>query len=369
LLLPERKVFSFLQRSLLDGVLPNPDTVLNHFFHTSSPLLNEPGFTLARFQRANSFYQRLNYKPMIFHMCNDATALRRLLTWRQPDNALLGLNTLADIRCPDTLEELEALVAHYGIAAEVNVLLLCPLDPSKPSFVLGLFPQQHLQCADIHLQRWATAEEHLERFGMYVVTHGVDGAAPHLLAEKVRQPHCTLPPTTSAFHSKPPAPDLQSHHSSERTKVLSFCVPSLDGHASIIIEAPARIIATSFGPIMLPDLHYQDFCHEGSKLRVRVCGRKAHGVTLGNGRADITSLMRDYESHLWCQMMVGVRKNDVDPSRDPMNLPAFFRLTSNDVLAFLQVRATDSLRTEPALTKNAAHLSLEQLQYVFEICV
>jgi hypothetical protein len=43
---------------------------------------------------------------------------------------------------PDTLEELQALVDRYGLASEVDILMLCPLDTSFPPFVLlsDIFP-------------------------------------------------------------------------------------------------------------------------------------------------------------------------------------------------------------------------------------
>ncbi len=69
-------------------------------------------------------------------MCNDATALRKTMTWQEVDNTLHGLNTLADVRCPDMLDELEAITAWHGMVSEIDVLLLCPLDPTLPPFVV-----------------------------------------------------------------------------------------------------------------------------------------------------------------------------------------------------------------------------------------
>ena len=329
-----------MQHTLFDGALPSPDTVLVHQFQKSSPLINEPGFTLERFECALKFYLELGYTLRFFHMPNDATAVRLGIVWRQRDNVVVGLHTLADIRCPDTLEALEQLVKQYGFATEVDVLLLSPLDPTLPSFVLGLFPQQHLVKAQVHLRRWAVAEELLERFGMFVVMHGADGAAPHLLAQKTRQPN--------ACREQPHDPPLDCHHSVPRDHLLWFDAPSLRGGAPERVSTPARLVSsqlpshTTTTRFMLGDFHSQDHCHLGAKLRVRECGRDGHGVTLGNGRAVISLLSEDVNSSLWKQMMIDIRPSDFDPRRDPMNLPAFFRLTSPDVLAFLHIRAEDS---------------------------
>ncbi len=96
---------------------------------------------------------------------------------------LLGLNTLADVWCPNKLDPLEQLMRQYGVATELDALLLCPLDPTLPPFMLAVFPQQHSVNARVHLLRWVFAEEQLARFGMFVITH----AAPHLPAEQTRQ--------------------------------------------------------------------------------------------------------------------------------------------------------------------------------------
>ncbi len=79
------------------------------------------------------------------------------------------------------------------MALEIDVVLLCPLDPTLPPFVLAVFPQQHMLSAHVHLRRWGILEQLLAERGMYVVTHGVDGAAPHLAAEQTRQPDASLP--------------------------------------------------------------------------------------------------------------------------------------------------------------------------------
>ncbi len=372
----ETKGYLFLQYTLFDGVLPGPDTVLAHHYAESSPLIHEPGFTTERFDRAREFFVTHKYGPMIFHMCNDATALRKTMTWREVDNTLHGLNTLADVRCPDTLDELEAIAARHGMASEADVLLLCPLDPMLPPFVLGVFPQQHLLGAHVHLRRWAVAEELLAERGMYVVTHGVDGAAPHLLAEQTRQPDASLPHGSAPTHISPLLRPLPTYHAHARTCTVSFLVPLLRGHGELFraVYAHARLITFRDVEVKLPDLHFQDFCHLGSKLRVRLCGRRAHGVTLGNGRASISLLQQEMQSDMWRQMLVGVCASDFDPQRDPMNLPAFFRLTSDAMLAYLRVRAPNApvpaappAAAAPRLasrSRDAASWTIAQLKYV-----
>ncbi len=372
----ETKGYLFLQHTLLDGVLPGTETVLAHHHLESSPLIHEPGISAARIDRAHDFFSLHKYAPMIFHMCNDATALRKTLSHRRADNTLHGLNTLDDVRCPDTLDDLEAIAARYGMASEIDVVLLCPLNPTLPPFVLAVFPQQHLLSAHVHLRRWGVLEQLLAERGMYVVTHGVDGAAPHLVAEQTRQPDASLP------HGSAPMPATSlprrlasfTYHADQRTHTLSLLVPVLCGHGELFqaVHAPARLIPFRGEQVLLPDLHFQDFCHLGSKLRVRLCGRHAHGVILGNGRASIFLLLQEMNSDLWRLMAVGARAGDFDPQRDPMNLPAFFRLTSDDMLAYLRVRAQTLPAQAPAVvvpsvasrSADAMHWTTAQLRYV-----
>ncbi len=155
----------------------------------------------------------------------------------------------------------------------------------------------------------------------------------------------------------------------------SLLVPLLRGHGELFraVHAPARPILFRGAEVLLPDLHFQDFCHLGSKLRVRLCGRRAHGVILGSGRASIFLLLQEMNSAVWRLMMVGARASDFDPQRDPMNLPAFFRLTSDEMLAYLQARAQSVPAQAPAAavpsvasrSADAMQWTSAQLKYVF----
>jgi hypothetical protein len=262
-----------------------------------------------------------------------------------------GLVTYHDVRCPETVEELQELINSVGLASEVDVLLLCPLNPILPAFVLAVFPQLHQPDANVYLARWTTAEYHLQQRGLFIVSHAADGAAPHLRAQKARQPYSIL----SASSATPPASLLAT-----RDKLLWFEVPSLwqprAGEAPNVVKvtAPARIVTVAGRTsILLPDLHFQDFCHLGAKLRMRVCGRNMHGVTIGNGRADISLLSNELGSRLWKQMLINIRKDDFDPRRDPMNVPAFFRLTSATTLSFLRL-CQDDERSSASAPSSAA---------------
>jgi hypothetical protein len=164
---------------------------------------------------------------------------------------------------------------------------------------------------------------------------------------------------------------MHTYHAVARDKLLWFDVPTLETGGILKVKAPARriqivlIAGESAHEILLPDLHFQDFCHLGAKLRVRLCGRNGHGLTIGAGRAVVELLRNEATSALWLQLAIDVHIDDFDPKRDPMNLPAFFRLISPGVLALLTVCSHNH---PPPLHRisvtTTQDLSLPKIQYV-----
>jgi hypothetical protein len=135
-----RAVHDFLANTLFVGGFSQIPTMLKRQMDTLSPLV-EPGFSMERFALAARFYEQLEYKHRFFSSCNDATAIRAAVTCRLQDNVLLGLGTMEDVRCGPTMRDIEAAALQHGIATQVDIHLLNPLDPMLPSFVLGIFPQ------------------------------------------------------------------------------------------------------------------------------------------------------------------------------------------------------------------------------------
>ncbi len=86
----------------------------------------------------------------------------------------------------------------------------------------------------------------------------------------------------------------------------------------------------------MPDLHFQDPSHLGTKFKSRVLTREGHGVRIGNGRAKI-AILRDAISGQGplAETTLGVRRDDLDPKQDPMDVPAFLRLVGAPVIDYL----------------------------------
>jgi hypothetical protein len=88
------------------------------------------------------FYRSLGYKPSIFHLSADATATRQELQLRS-DDIVVGLAVsddelhLANLVMGDRLSKLVGMIEQHGFATQLYVVLLTPLDPSLPSFVLA----------------------------------------------------------------------------------------------------------------------------------------------------------------------------------------------------------------------------------------
>lgn len=74
-------------------------------------------------------------------------------------------------------------LAKYGLATQVEVFLVGPLDPRAPRFVVGVLAQTAGATAATTTQRWATIEDALQRFGLYVVCTGVDGGGSNVAAQ------------------------------------------------------------------------------------------------------------------------------------------------------------------------------------------
>jgi hypothetical protein len=345
----------------LDGVLPSEDTLLADRVMRHSPLLNEPGFTLDRFTRVREFYQQQQgYRLPLFHVCNDATVLRQQLTWRASDNAVHGLITLRDVRCPDSIAGIAQLVEQYGgIASEADVLLLCPYNGNVPPFPLAVFPQYHGVKAEAHMQRWALADHLLAEQGLFVCSHGCDGDSAHMKSFSILQPGCFMDGVNSANDNSQSDTAGFHHRTEPRTHRLWYDVTQLDG-SKARVSAPARLVQLQLAEgqpaawVLIPDLHFQDFAHEGLKCRSRLCGRDGHGVEIGNGRAEIKTLIDKIGDSVELLEVLHLRKGDLMPKVDPMNIASFWRLFSKEVILYLRTLVEDDDAAAAAAVAAAA---------------
>jgi len=299
---------SFVANTLY-GALPSRrhvlDTRLAH-----SDVLVEPGFQLSRASAAARFYGRLGYTGP-FTTSEDGTACREEATVRMRDYAILGLCTLAAVVTGDTLQEMIAALVTHGLARQVAVLLLNPLDTRLPSFVLGVFPQRSTACASVLKERWGLLRPLLDAVGVHVVGHGADGDAAQLRALLDRADSAALGDKAFSFHQ----------------------VPSIIGPA-FHVSAPARPL--SLPRLDVPDLGFEDCVHLALKLRGRILNRNGAGVWLGDGVASLRTLQAALadQASARVEINLGLRKSDLNPV-DRMNYPAVQRLLQPTVREFL----------------------------------
>lgn len=312
----------------LFGALPGRRYTLQRKLKNADVLI-EPGLSLSRMAAARRFYDQLGYKARLFATSNDATATRQEATVRLADNALHGLCTLAALTAGETLQHMIEQVVKYGLARQVDVLLLNPLDTRLPSFVLGVFPQRATPEAAVLKERWEVSRQHLDAVGLHVLAHGADGDPPQLSA-------------------------LLQRASSAATgnKAFTFLqVPSITG-GSFSVSAPARRVALPHlgipEPILVLDASFEDSVHLGLKLRGRVLNRDGAGVWIGDGVASLRTLQEALEDQASVRLEVNlsVRKSDLNP-KDRMNWPAAERLLQPVVQTFLLTAASAQAAAAP----------------------
>lgn len=316
-----------MQRTMFDGMLPSLETVMQYHFASSAvAFLRDPGFTIDCCMSAKAYFTAAGYKSQLFHLCNDAVRLRPEVSWDQATDSVVGLCTLEQQRCPQTLTELSVLVAKHRIATEADVLVLCPLDPALPGFVVGIFPQTGNQKTSMHLQRRDVICNQLAALGMYVVSHGADGDAAQLSAMKQRA-------YKELRNLDPTRPGCALFIELANIPQLDEQLGSLQCPAQL-----AKLNTNNGGPpvdVLLPELYGQDTCHLASKLRGRVTNRGGRSLHLGDGIVDI-NLLRNLCCNSTSAATLGLQQFDFEHKRDPMNVTAFFRLTSDTVLFYLR---------------------------------
>jgi hypothetical protein len=136
---------------------------------------------------ALQFYRPLSYCLPFFYASTDATALRSQITCRLQDNAIFGLATLNDLRCPATLDGLANMALQYKMASQVNVILLNPLDPSVPSFLIAAFPEAGGVDVAAVKELWSLIDHCFSHAGVHILAHGSDGYPSELSAMLDRQ--------------------------------------------------------------------------------------------------------------------------------------------------------------------------------------
>ncbi len=216
--------------------------------------LKEIGFTNARFQAAAHFFKLIGYPLPFVTICNDSTAVKPEVTWRPTDDVLIGfvvddnLLPFTDLRAGTSKQALEVLFLRYPIATQVDTILVNPIDPRFPSFVLAIFAQKGPVQKTTHQQRWSTVIYQLQQHGLYVISNGADGDAAHMNAM------------------------LENHQPPKQVSELQrpYSVPAIPDPLTQfkVLSVRATHVNLSNGTsVWMPHLSFQDFIHVAVKIR------------------------------------------------------------------------------------------------------
>ena len=231
------------------AVAPELTTIHSHVRSTVGEPLHGCGFSQRRFDHALEFYRdTLHYRSCAFLLVWDATAVLPSLGYRSASDTVVGLTIpddelgTLDLRVGESLDAFLIRIRSYQLATQVEIMLLVPLSPNCPPYLLAAFAQSHPQTADTLARRMLTAREELERRGALVVGVAADGASGNFkLLHTLRQRVTATPFIFSG-------------------------VPTLSSNAENV-QLPGRVVQYLGKTRVVPDLGILDPVHLLSLLR------------------------------------------------------------------------------------------------------
>ncbi|XP_066928659.1 uncharacterized protein [Clytia hemisphaerica] len=244
------------------------------------------------FHSARAFYNIFNYHGP-FQLSVDATAVVPALRVR--NNKIYGLACAGTIEVYTAEQIVELISKNHEKVKLANLLLLSPLLPSTPSFIISIQPA--VKGEDFStVELWFTT---VRKYGLEnnlkVIGFGADGDS------KVRK-----------FYEK------QFSHNSKATNVLTFKGSSYD----CVIE--------DINGQLLPKLPFPDWKHCLKKLRNQILNVKKL-LVIGDYAVKLEHLMNIFEKH---KLDSGLWKTDIYV-RDKQNVDAAIRILKPEVRACL----------------------------------
>lgn len=290
--------------------------------------MRECGFTQRRLDYVLEFFrEKIGYKLDVFLLVWDATALLPALGYDPRTDGVHGLAipdellSQIDVCAGESLEEFLCRFHSFKLATQVEILLLVPLAPRCPPYILAAFAQSGSQKADTIERRMAIAQEEMERRGALILGPAADGASGNFaLMRKLRQ-------------VVPGAPSINIPN-----------VPTLhcDGDT---VRLPARRICFKGKQLLVPQLPILDPVHLAGLFRNAALRPNAK-LTAGNHDVSLVRV-RDFlvtklGTAFNVEAQLSVRYSDFAVI-DRMNFASVQRLFSNKVLAYLEQHCTDAM--------------------------
>lgn len=313
----------FQRRSVGHGLVPTAETIRAFIGDVVGTPLRSCGFSKERFDAVLPFYQKLGYDPNAYLLINDATAVLPGLGYRMADDSVHGLAIsdddlgVLDVRAGESLAQFLLRFHSFKLATQVEIVLLAPLKPRLPPYLLGVFAQAGSQTSETIERRLCIAREEMEQRGALIMGWAADGASAHFkLMRQMRQ-------------IAPGAP------------TINFVGPTLSSDRGNI-HIPARCAMRSGAPCLVPATPLLDPVHLVNLLRNAPL-RKAAALHIGEFDVDLNSVHDFLASKLTAfgmETQLEVRLADFNVA-DRMNFAAAQRLFSTKVLMYLEANCTD----------------------------
>ncbi len=299
-----------------------------HINHLVGERLRECGFSEHRFDLALDFYRnKINYKRDVFLLVWDATALLPALGYQSATDTVVGLTIpdeqlgQVDLRVGQSLPAFLQYISKLQLATQVEILLLVPLEPRCPPFLLAAFAQSAPQTIETLKQRMLIARTEMERRGAFIVGVAADGASGNFkLLRQMRQPVAGGP------------------------TVAITGVPTLAAAATTTVHLPAREVLFRKSMLRVPDVAVVDPVHLPNLLRNAPL-RKNAAMRVGNFTISLERLcnvLKDRVGDFGLEATLGVRISDFNVG-DRMNFASAQRLYSTKLFDFVETHYGNDL--------------------------
>ncbi len=318
--------YEFMRLNRDYGCAPSEDTVRQHINNLVGEPLRECGFSERRFDLALDFYRnKVGYKRDVFLLVWDATALLPALGYQSVTDTVVGLTIpdeqlgQVDLRVGESLTAFLQRISKLQLATQVEILLLVPLEPRCPPFLLAAFAQSAPQTMETLKQRMLIARTEIERRGAFIVGVAADGASGNFkLLRQMRQTVAGAPTIAIAG------------------------VPTLSA-AATTVQLPAREVRFRNVTRLMPDLAVVDPVHLPNLLRNAPL-RKNAAMRVGNcdiSQQRVLNALKDRVGEFGLETRLGVRTTDFNVS-DRMNFASAQRLFSTKLLDYLETNFSNN---------------------------
>lgn len=334
---PGKRAITFQQLNTGYGAIPSVDTLRENIKKIVGEPLRECGFTQHRLDYALKFFrEKIGYKLDVFLLVWDATALLPALGYDSTTDGVQGLAIpdellcQFDVRAGESLEEFLRRFHSFKLATQVEILLLVPLAPHYPPYILAAFAQSGSQKMETIERRMAIAREEMERRGALILGPAADGASGNFaLMRKLRQ-------------LLPSAPSID---------ILSVPTLHSDGNT---IHLPARRVCFKGKQLLVPQLPILDPVHLAALFRNAALRLNAK-LTVGDYDISLVRvrdfLLKKLGTAFNVESQLGVRHSDFAVV-DRMNFASVQRLFSNKMLAYLEQHCTDAIYRGAMLSRS-----------------